>query len=147
MTPRLKDIDVSGAEVLLRVDFNVPLRGSEITDDTRIRRALPTIQYLQEQGCRTVICSHLGRPKGRPDPKLSLEHAAAHLAELLDTELIFAHSNVGDDVEELAREIPAGGLMMVENLRFDPGEKDGDTNFAAGLARLGRIFILSLIHI
>ncbi len=141
MIPRLKDIEIAGMEVLLRVDFNVPLKGSEITDDTRVRRALPTIQYLQEQGCKTVICSHLGRPNGRPNPKLSLEPVAAHLAELLDTELVFAHGNVGDEIEELARDLPAGGLMMIENLRFHPGEKNGDPDFAAGLARLGRVFI------
>jgi len=138
---RLQDIDVQGAEVLLRVDFNVPMSDGAITDDTRIRRALPTIRHLQEQGCKTVICSHLGRPRGRPDPKLSLEAAATHLAALLEAEIVFAHGTVGDDIEELARDLPAGGLMMVENLRFNAGEKGANKDFAVALSRLGRIFV------
>ena len=123
------------------MDFNVPLSDGAITDDTRIRRALPTIQHLVEKNCKIVICSHLGRPRGRADAKLSLEPTAARLAELLDTEIIFAHGIVGEDVEAIARDLLPGGIMMIENLRFDPGEQGGEDDLAKGLARLGRIYV------
>ncbi len=147
--PTLETLNVEGRRVFLRVDFNVPMEGApggpqEISDDTRIRAALPTIRWLRERNCRVVLASHLGRPAG-PDPALSLEPAAARLAELLDAEIIFAHDVVGDDVEVLAKELPAGGLMMVENLRFHPGEKgaekDPDNAFAQALSRLGEVYI------
>jgi phosphoglycerate kinase len=141
MYATLNDIDLNGDEVLLRVDFNVPLSDGAITDDTRIRRALPTIQHLVEKNCKIVICSHLGRPRGRADAKLSLEPTAARLAELLDTEIIFAHGIVGEDVEAIARDLLPGGIMMIENLRFDPGEQGGEDDLAKGLARLGRIYV------
>lgn len=141
MISRLKDLDIAETEILLRVDFNVPLTKGVITDDTRIRRAIPTIEYLRGQGCKIVICSHLGRPRGRIDQKLSLEPTAAHLANLLDMEIVFAHGTVGDDIEELARDLPAGGVMMLENLRFNPGEQERDVEFATALSRLGRVFV------
>lgn len=138
--PALDKLDLDNRRVFLRVDFNVPLEDGQITDDTRIRSALPTIQYLRSKGCRIVIASHLGRPKG-VDPSLSLEPAAARLAELLNGEVVFAHDIVGEDVELLSRELPPGGMMMLENLRFHPGEKGGDDAFAAALARLGEVYI------
>lgn len=137
----LDDLDLQGEDVLLRVDFNVPLDGTTVTDDTRVRAALPTIQALRERRCKVIICSHLGRPKGQRVDRLSLEPAAAVLAAHLDAEVVFAHETVGPDIEQLVRDLPLGGVMVVENLRFNAGEKRADPDFAAALARLGRVFI------
>jgi phosphoglycerate kinase len=133
-------MDLDNRRVLLRVDFNVPMENGQITDDTRIRAALPTIAWLRSKGCKLVIASHLGRPKG-PDATLSLEPAAARLAELINGEVLFAHDIVGDDVELLSKELIPGGVMMLENLRFHPGEKGGDETFAQQLARLGDVYV------
>jgi phosphoglycerate kinase len=141
MTPTIQDLDLNSSEVLLRVDFNVPLNGRTITDDTRIRRALPTIEHLLERRCKIVICSHLGRPDGRIDNRLSLEPVAARLAELLDTEIVFSPEITGDGVVEIARSLPDGGIMVLENLRFHPGEKAGALDFSGELARLGKVYI------
>ena len=138
--PTLDTMDLDNRRVLLRVDFNVPMENGQITDDTRIRAALPTIAWLRSKGCKLVIASHLGRPKG-PDATLSLEPAAARLAELINGEVLFAHDIVGDDVELLSKELIPGGVMMLENLRFHPGEKGGDETFAQQLARLGDVYV------
>jgi phosphoglycerate kinase len=138
--PTLETLDLNNRRVFLRVDFNVPMEGGQITDDNRIRAALPTINALRSKGCKLVIASHLGRPKGA-DPTLSLEPAAARLAELLNCDVLFAHDIVGDDVELLSKELTPGGVMMLENLRFHPGEKGGDDAFAMQLARLGEIYV------
>lgn len=138
--PTLADLDVSGKTVLLRVDFNVPMQGEKVTDDTRIRGALPTIQNLRERGAKLVLCSHLGRPKGR-QPDASLLPAAERLAELLGTDVLFAHDTVGDEVVALAKDLPDRGVMMVENLRFDPREQAGDTEFARQLAALADVYV------
>lgn len=139
--PLMADLDVADKRVLVRVDFNTPLEGGAVSDDTRIRAALPTIAALRERGARLVLASHLGRPKGRVDPTLSLLPVATRLADLIEVEVVFAHATVGDDVVQLTRELPAGGVMLLENLRFDPGEKAGDEDFARNLAAMGDVFV------
>jgi len=137
----LSSLDLANRRALVRVDFNVPLDGRTVVDDTRIRGALPTIEALRHAGARVVLASHLGRPQGRADPALSLLPVAARLAELVDTEVKFTHDTVGDDVVQHTRELPPGGIMVVENLRFDQREKAGDAEFARSLAALGDVFI------
>jgi len=121
----LDQLDLSSARTaLVRVDFNVPLDDEgNITDDTRVRAALPTIAWLRERGLKLVLCSHLGRPKGQRNPRLSLLPAAARLAELLDGEVVFAHDTVGDEVVQLVQEQAEGTVIVIENLRFDPRER------------------------
>ncbi|MEZ4323461.1 MAG: phosphoglycerate kinase [Myxococcota bacterium] len=138
---KLEDLPVDGKRVLCRVDFNVPLSDGQVADDTRIRAFIPTLKHLQGRGARLVLASHLGRPKGKPDPAYSLLPAAARLAELIDQDVVFAHDVVGDEVTALSRELPEGGVMVIENLRFHPGEKDGDPEFAKQLAELGEAFV------
>ncbi len=137
----LEGLDVADQRVLVRVDFNVPLDGERVTDDTRIRGALPTIEHLRAAEARVVLCSHAGRPKGKVVPSMSLLPAAARLAELLETDVVFSHDTAGPDVVQLAKELPRGGVMVVENLRFHPGEKANDPDFSRSLAELGEVFI------
>ncbi|MCP4803718.1 MAG: phosphoglycerate kinase [Proteobacteria bacterium] len=137
----LEKLDVAGRRVLLRLDLNVPLNGGKIADATRIEAALPTLRWLMEAGARTIVCSHLGRPKGQRVPALSLEPVAADLAERLDAEVYFAHDSVGPDVEYLSKSLQDGGLLVVENLRFHAGEKAGSEDFALQLSRLGDVYV------
>lgn len=139
--PSIHDLDVQGKTVLVRVDFNVPLDGEVVRDDTRIRAALPTLEALRSAGAKLVICSHLGRPKGRVSPGLSLLPAAARLATLLDTEVVFAHDLCGPGVQELVTTAPEDGVIVLENLRFDPREKKGDPSLAKELAALADCFV------
>jgi phosphoglycerate kinase len=122
-------VDVKGKRVLMRVDFNVPLDGGVVSDDTRIRAALPTIQYLLDQGCSLVLMSHLGRPKGKPNPEFSLKPAADRLAELLGRDVMFAPDCVGDAVAAMVNGMGQGDVLVLENLRFH-AEEEGKAKVA-----------------
>ena len=131
------DLDVKGKRVLVRVDFNVPLNDRrEITDDTRIQAALPTVRSLVKAGARVILMSHLGRPKGNVIPEMSLKPVAARLSQLLGAEVVMAPDSIGPDVESLAAKLADGRVMLLENLRFHKGETDNDPDFSASLARL-----------
>lgn len=135
------DIDVKGKRVLMRVDFNVPLEGGKITDDRRIAQALPTIKNVLEHGGRLILMSHLGRPKGGPEPKYSLAPTAARLGELLDKQVKFVSDCITPEAEKAAGELKDGEVLLLENLRFHKGEEKNDPNFAKQLAKLGDVYI------
>src|SRR5689334_21422177 len=139
----IADVDVKGKRVLMRADFNVPLEGSRITDDRRIVQALPTIKTILEKGGRLVLMSHLGRPKGGPEPKYSLKPAADRLKELLPktANVKFANDSIGPEVEKLASDLKDGEVLLLENLRFHKEEEKNDPNFAKQLAKLGDIYV------
>jgi phosphoglycerate kinase len=137
----VRDADVAGRRVLVRVDFNVPLDGGRVGDDTRIRAALPTIELLRERGAALVLVSHLGRPKGKPDPALSMRPVGERLAELLGIEVHRAPAVVGADVETMATGLVPGEVLLLENVRFEPGETENDPRLAEGLAALADLFV------
>lgn len=140
----VRDIDVANKRVLVRVDFNVPLDDNgQITDDTRIRASLPTIQYLLGQNAAVILMSHLGRPKGKPDPKYSLAPVAVRLQALLgpDVPVIFVHDCVGNAVKDADSALETGEALLLENLRFHPEEEANDPNFARELASLADIYV------
>jgi phosphoglycerate kinase len=140
----LEDLEPSGLRgrtVLVRVDFNVPLAGGAVGDDTRLREAMPTIEELRHAGARLLLASHLGRPKGRPEPKYSLRPVAAALSALLGAEVAFAADCVGAPAAEAAAALPAGGVCLLENLRFHAGEEKNDDDFAAALATLAEAYV------
>lgn len=132
--------DLNGRRVLVRVDFNVPLRNGQITDDTRIRAALPTINYLLSQGASVVLMSHLGRPKG-VDPSQSLKPAADRLSELINRPVQFAEDCVGEPAESKSRALKPGDVLLLENLRFHKAEEKNDPDFAKQLAAHGDIYV------
>jgi phosphoglycerate kinase len=138
----LADFDPTGLKVLMRVDFNVPLDNNRnITDDTRIRAALPSVRYIIDGGGSVILMSHLGRPKGIIDPSLSLRPVADRLAQLVDAPVKFALDTVGPDAVKQAGELAPGEILLLENLRFNPGETGNDPGFSAGLAELGDTFV------
>src|SRR5215210_4165695 len=130
----VRDLDVRDKRVLVRVDFNVPVKDGEVTDDTRIRRALPTIRYLLEGGARPALISHLGRPKGEPDSKYAMDPAARRLEELLGAPVEKLDAAVGPEVEEALNESNGEGVVLLENSRFYPGETKNDPEFSEQLA-------------
>ena len=159
----VRDVNLAGKKVLMRVDFNVPLDGETVSDDTRIRAALPTIKFALEQGASLVLMSHLGRPKGQAKPEFSLKPAALHLAELLGSEVQFAPDCVGSEVKAMVDALQGGQVMLLENLRFHPEEegkvkladeasdadkaaakadmKERQLTFAKQLSELGEVYI------
>lgn len=137
----IRDVSWQGKKALVRVDFNVPLSDGHITDDTRIQAALPTINYLLEEGAAVILMSHLGRPKGEPNPKYSLKVAAEHLGTLLDAPVHFVTATVGPDAEQAAADLKSGEILVLENTRFDSREEKNDPSMAAALAKLGDIFV------
>jgi phosphoglycerate kinase len=138
----IKDLDVQGRRVLIRVDFNVPIKSGVIGDDTRIRSSIPTIQYALEHGAKTVIlCSHLGRPKGKPDPQYSLKPVAEHLSVLLKRPVVFAEDCIGEPANKGTEQAGPGGVVLLENLRFHPEEEKNDPAFAAELAALADVYV------
>src|ERR1700690_4251306 len=132
----IRDLDLSGKRVFIRVDFNVPLDGGRVTDDTRIRETLPTLEFARARGARLVLASHLGRPKGTANPKYSLKPVAAKLAELLGDPVEFAADCVGPDAEAKSRAPNSGGVLLLENVRYHAEEEANDENFSRQLAAL-----------
>ena len=137
----LKDIDVYEKKVLIRVDFNVPMENGKITDDNRIKEALPTINYVLENGGAVILMSHLGRPDGKVVEKYSLKPVAKRLQELLGKKVIMAKDVVGTDATNRAKELKSGEVLLIENLRFETGEEENDKSFCEKLASLGDMYI------
>jgi phosphoglycerate kinase len=132
----INDLDLKGKRVFIRVDFNVPLKDGKVSDDTRIRETLPTLRLAIQKGGRLVLASHLGRPKGGPDPKYSLAPVAAKLAEMLGTPVVFAPDCVGDDAESKSKALSDGGVLLLENVRFHPEEEKNGESFSKQLSQL-----------
>ena len=137
----VNDIDVANKRVLVRLDLNVPLENGAVSDDTRIRAALPTVKFLLEHNAIPILCSHLGRPKGKPDPKYSLKPVSERLGQLLDRPVQMAPDCVGPVVEDMARKIPRGSVLLLENLRFHAEEEANEPEFAKALASLAEIYV------
>ncbi|WP_105979737.1 phosphoglycerate kinase [Bacillus paralicheniformis] len=137
----VKDIDVKGRVVFCRVDFNVPMKDGKVTDDTRIRAALPTIQYLTEQGAKVLLASHLGRPKGQVSEELRLTPVAARLGELIGKEVKKADEAYGDTVKAQISEMKDGDILVLENVRFYPGEEKNDPELSKAFADLADVYV------
>lgn len=137
----VRDVDVKGKRVLVRVDFNVPLAEGSVTDDTRVRAALPTLRYLIDHGARVIVVSHLGRPKGEPDPQYSLRPVRRTLQRLLGRNVAFVPEVVGEEATEAVGRMIDGEILMLENVRFHPGEKSNDPAFAKEIATLADIYV------
>ncbi|MEX2143452.1 MAG: phosphoglycerate kinase [Anaerolineales bacterium] len=137
----IKDFDPRGKRVLIRVDFNVPIENGVVQDDTRIRAALPTIQYLLDKGAAVLLCSHLGRPKDKSDAKYSLKPVADYLGGLVKAPVKFAEEAVGPKAEAAVKDLKAGEILLLENTRFYPGETKNDAEFAKQLAALADLYV------
>ena len=137
----VRDADVEGRRVLVRVDFNVPLDGARVADDTRIRAALPTIEFLRDKGAKVILMSHLGRPKGRIVPELSLNPVATRLGELLETKVRLSTESTGPIAKVLVDSLQPGDVMLLENLRFHEGETSNDPDLSRALAELADVYV------
>jgi phosphoglycerate kinase len=137
----IRDIDVQGKRVLVRVDYNVPVKDGKVGDDTRIRAAMPTLNYLLENGAALILCSHLGRPKGGPDPQFSLKPVADHLSKLMGKPVQFSSEVIGPEAEAAAKALKPGDVLVLENTRFHPGETKNDPEMAKKLASLADIYV------
>lgn len=149
-TPHIKtirDLNLTGKTIFMRLDFNVPLSAPDsegdrqIEDDSRIQESIPTIQYAMEKGAKLVLASHLGRPDGKKKPEFSMEPVARHLAALLNQEVVLANDCIGDGIELMVKGMKNGQIILLENLRFYPGEEANDPDFSRRLARLGEIYV------
>lgn len=138
----VRDVDVKGKRVLVRVDFNVPIKDGKVTDDTRIRAALPTIEYLLEKGAAVILFSHLGRPKGGPDPKYSMRPVAEYLKDLVKAPVKFAEEAAGAKTEEAAKALQPGEILVLENTRFFPLEEKNDLELAKQFAGLAELYVM-----
>src|SRR5213593_2260937 len=137
----ISDLDLRGRRVFMRVDFNVPLADGQITDDSRIQAALPSIRYVIENDGKLILASHLGRPKGKPDPRYSLKPVAMRLGDLLGKVVQFAADCVGPHVEKMASDLPRGRVLLLENLRFHAEEEKNDPEFSKQLAKLCDVYV------
>jgi phosphoglycerate kinase len=137
----VRDLDAKGRRIFVRVDFNVPIEKGEVGDDSRIIATLPTLELLRARGARVILASHLGRPKGGPEPKYSLAPVRARLEALLGTPVAWASDCIGPEAERAAKSLGDGGVLLLENLRFHPEEEANDSEFSAALARLGEAYV------
>lgn len=137
----IRDLDVKGKKVLVRVDFNVPLEGGQVRDDTRMKKALPTIKTLLEKGAAVILVTHLGRPKGKVVPDMSVWPLVSHLGNMLGTKVLWAADCGGDESRKLAAEIKPGQVALLENVRFYPGEEKNDPEYAKNLASLADLYV------